>query len=134
MSSSSNMKKILIIEDEHFLLDMYQTKFKSEGYKVYTARDGQEGLVITKKEHPDLILLDIVMPIMNGYEFLHQVRRDKEIKDLKVYIFSNLGQSSEIKKGINEGADGYLIKANLTPNQLADKVKKILGEEVKKAA
>lgn len=66
------------------------------------------------------------MPIMDGYEFLHRARKDKQIKDLKIYIFSNLGQASEIKKGIAEGANGYLIKANLTPNQLAQKVKKIL--------
>jgi len=69
---------------------------------------------------------------MDGYEFLHQARKDEKIKDLKIYIFSNLGQASEIKKGINEGADGYLIKANLTPNQLAEKVKKILDESDKK--
>ena len=126
------MEKILIIEDEHFLLDMYRTKFECEGYKVLTAQDGKEGLNITKKEHPDLILLDIVMPIMDGYDFLHKVRNNKEIKDLKIYIFSNLGQASEIKKGINEGADGYLIKANLTPNQLAKKVRNILDNSGEK--
>jgi two-component system alkaline phosphatase synthesis response regulator PhoP len=116
------MKKILIVEDEQFLLDMYKIKLEREGFKVVTAFDGEEGLKVTRKEKPDLILLDIVMPKLDGYKFLEEVRKDPDIKDTMVYILSNLGQASEIKKGLEDGADAYLIKANITPGQLVAKI------------
>lgn len=126
------MSKILIIEDEKCLLDMYRLKFEHCGYQVATAANGAEGLKTAKKEKPDLILLDLLMPVMNGYEFLEKFSQDKFLKKTKVYIWSNLGQESEIEKGLKAGADGYFIKTKMTPGQLADKVMEVLGEENKK--
>ena len=133
MSNNIMVHKILIVEDEPYLLEMYKTKFEKEKFTVLTAGDGETGLAIARKDLPDLILLDIVMPVMNGYEFLLQIKNDEKTKAIKVYVLSNLGQASEITKGYNAGADNYLIKANLTPNQLVEIVKDgLTGKQVAK--
>lgn len=119
-------KKIVIIEDEVFLLDMYKIKFQAEGYEVIVATNGEEGLKIVNEVMPDLVLLDLVMPKMDGYEVLRSLRANEKTKDLKIYLLSNLGQSGEIDRGKKEGADGYFVKSSLTPTQLAEEVKKIM--------
>lgn len=128
------MKKILIVEDEKFLSEMYQMKLEREGFEVTVAENGKEGLTLAKKEMPDLILLDLVMPTMDGYEALEKIRKDKKIKNLKVCILSNLGQADEIERSIKIGVEGFLIKANLTPSQLVENVYKLLaGEKLTKS-
>ena len=125
-------KKILIVEDEQFIADMYKLKFTNEGYEVFVAYDGEEGLDMALKELPDMILLDVVMPRLNGYQVLGALKKHELTKKIKVYILSNLGQNNEIEEGLKAGADGYFVKANLTPSQLADNVRKILaGQPVK---
>jgi len=126
------MSKILIIEDEKYLLELYKMKFEREGFEVVTAEDGREGIEAAIKEQPDLILLDIVMPGMDGFEVLNKLRENKKTKHLKVYIFSNLGQADEIKAGFEHGADGYMVKANLTPGQVVDRVSLALSANQKK--
>lgn len=120
------MKKICIIEDEPSLLEMYKMKFTADGYEVFIAHDGIEGLEVIRANKPDLVLLDLVMPRKDGYEVLRDLRADPATAKQVVYIFSNLGQGAEIEKGIAEGANGYFVKSNLTPSQLAEEVKKIL--------
>jgi len=122
-------EKILIIEDEQYLADLYKLKFDSEGYNVSVAYDGKAGIEEAKKFKPDIILLDIVMPVMDGYETLVELKKSEETKDITVYILSNLGQADEIKRGLSEGADNYLIKANMTPNQLVNRVRKALDKK-----
>ncbi|MEA3449450.1 MAG: response regulator [Patescibacteria group bacterium] len=119
-------KTILIIEDDEYLAELYRFKFSQGPYTILEARNGRDGADIAKKEKPDLILLDIVMPVLDGYETLKLLREDKETKNLKIYILSNLGQADEIQHAINDGADGYFIKANMTPNQLLNEVDEIL--------
>lgn len=121
-----NKKKILIIEDEAFLSEMYKMKFELEGYKVIIARDGQEGIESVFSDKPDIILLDLVMPIKDGYQVLEELKSNKDTKNIPVLILSNLGQADEIKRAMNDGADKYLIKANMTPNQLVKEVKDAL--------
>lgn len=123
------MKKILVIEDEQFLSEMYQMKLEREGFEVVLADNGKKGFKLSKKEKPDLILLDLVMPIMDGFETLTEIRKNKSTKNLKVCILSNLGQNSEIERSLEIGIDGYLIKANLTPSQLVENVLKLLAGE-----
>lgn len=120
------MKKILIIEDEEHLREMYKIKFVLEGFEVITAKDGEKGLALAKSEKPDLVLLDIIMPKINGFEVLEKIREDKSTKKMHVYILSNLGQDDEIERSKELGADGFFVKANLTPTQLAEKIKKII--------
>lgn len=126
-----NEKKILLIEDEPDLQDIYKLRFAQAGYDIVIAGDGKTGLELIEKNMPDLILLDIVLPKMSGYQILEAIRSKENTKHLVVYILSNLGQNGEIKHGFDEGADGYLIKSNLTPTQLVEDVEKIFrGEQV----
>jgi len=119
-------KKILIVEDEEFISEMYKIKFELSGYEVFVANDGQEGIDMAKKNFPDLVLLDLMMPNINGYQVLEELRKSPKTKNLKIYILSNLGQKEEIDKGLNLGADGFYVKAHLTPSQLLSKIQELL--------
>ncbi len=120
-------QKVLIIEDEESLLQMYQTKFEHENYEVVTAGDGSEGIVKAKSEKPDIILLDIILPKKDGFMVLKELKADKATSDIKVIMLTNLGQDEDVSKGKKLGAVDYLVKANLTPAQLVDKVAKYLN-------
>jgi len=117
---------IILIEDEEMLSDMYETKFAKEGYVIKKALEGETGLVLVKEEKPDLILLDIIMPKLDGFSVLKKIKEDLKTKDVPVVLLTNLGQDEDIKKGMKLGAVGYLVKANLTPSQVLDKVKEYL--------
>ena len=119
-------KKILIVEDELFIAEMYKIKFESYGHEVVIAHDGEEGIQVASKFMPDLVLLDLMMPHKDGYQTLKELREDERTKLLKVFILSNLGQKEEIDKGIELGADGFFVKAHLTPTQLLEKVNKLI--------
>lgn len=120
------MKKILIIEDEEYLAQMYQMKLRYEGYDAEYALDGQAGVDAAIKFKPDLILLDIVMPVMDGYKTLEVLRELPGTCDTPIFIFSNLGQTEEIEKGLAQGANGYMVKASMTPSQLVEKIDSVL--------
>ena len=119
-------KKILIVEDESFIAEMYKIKFESYGYEVATACDGEEGIQVANKFMPDLVLLDLMMPHKDGYQTLKELREDERTRSLKVFILSNLGQKEEIDRGVKMGADGFFVKAHLTPTQLLGKVNEII--------
>lgn len=125
--TATTTKKILIVEDEAFLSEMYQTKFLSLGYTVVVSDNGEDGLALMKKERPDIVLLDIIMPVMDGYTVLKTIRSDPELKNTLVVIFSNLGQEEEITKGMQLGADDYLVKSSLTPTELVQKIEAVLA-------
>jgi len=122
-------KKILIIEDDEFLSDMYQTKFNAEGYEVTSAMDGEEGLRVLENDDnkPALILLDIVMPKMDGIEVLEKIKKMENVKNIPVIMLTNLGQKEEIDKAMEKGAANYLIKANYTPSEIVERVKDMMG-------
>jgi DNA-binding response OmpR family regulator len=122
-------KHILIIEDEQYLADMYKLKFEHEGYRVTVAMDGEEGIAQAVSEQPDLILLDLVMPKLDGLQVLAELRKHELTRRLKIYILSNLSQNNEVQKAIEQGADGFLVKANVTPRQLAEYVKNIFSND-----
>jgi CheY-like chemotaxis protein len=122
-------KKILIIEDEIFLAEMYKIKFEKEGFNVLIGNDGRKGIDLAQKEMPDLIFVDLVMPDVDGYEVLRTLKGDENTKHIKIFILSNLAQNGEIDKGMEAGADGYLLKASLTPTQLLETTNKILNGE-----
>ena len=118
--------KILIVEDENFLLDMYKMKFEQGGFEVITAVDGEEAIRTSKREKPDIILLDIMMPKINGFGVLENLKASPITKSIPVLIFSNFSQKEKIKKGIALGAVDYFLKTNYTPTQVLEKVKDIL--------
>ena len=124
------MKKILLVEDDPFLIDIYQKKLKDSGFKVEVAKDGEKALEILKEKNFDLMLLDIVLPKIDGWKILEELREmKKEKKDLekmKILIWSNLGEKEDIKKGLSLGATSYLIKANFTPSEVVREIEKLL--------
>ncbi|KPJ55207.1 hypothetical protein AMJ47_01715 [Parcubacteria bacterium DG_72] len=120
------MRKILLVEDDPFLVDIYSTKLKEAGFLIEVAQDGEEALRKIKEIVFDLILLDIVLPTVNGWEILRNIRRDPNLKALKVVVLSNLGEKEEVEKGLEAGATRYLVKAHYTPTEVIKEIKQIL--------
>ena len=120
------MKKILIIEDEEVLLGLLQERLVQEGYQVDIAKDGREGLEKIRKFKPDLILLDIIMPKMGGFEVMEEVNKDEELKTIPIIIVSNSGQPVELERAKKLGVRDWLIKTDFDPQEVIDKVKKQL--------
>ena len=119
-------KKILIVEDDKFLRELIVRKISNEGYDVLEAVDGEQGLLQIKEGHPDLVLLDLILPGIDGFEVLTQKREDPFMAAIPVIVLSNLGQKEEIKKGLDLGADGFMIKAHFTPSEVAAEINKAL--------
>jgi DNA-binding response OmpR family regulator len=118
--------KILIIEDDRFLRELMVRKLKMEDFEVMEAEDGGEGLKKIKEGKPDLVLLDLILPEMDGFEVLEEKRKEEKIKDIPVIILSNLGQKEEIDRGLQLGAKDYLVKAQFSPSEIIEKVKLFL--------
>jgi len=121
-------KKILValIEDDPLIAEMYTTKFKKEGFDLKHAPDGETGLQLIKDAKPDIILLDIIMPKLDGFQVLKQLRILPDFKDTPVIMLTNLGQEEDVQKGRQYGATDYFIKTNFTPAAIVDKVKTLL--------
>ena len=117
--------KILLVEDDSFLLSMYSTKFELENFNVIIAEDGEKGWKFAQKEAPDIILLDIKLPKMDGFEVLSELKEDPELSSIPVVILSNLGQKDEIEKGLQMGAEDYLVKAHFTLGEIVEKIKEV---------
>lgn len=120
------MKKLLIVEDEVVLMDMYLAKLHKLGLTILSANSAEQGFAIAKKEKPDLILLDIILPMGNGVDLLEKIRKDEDTKDLKVLTFSNYDEPDTKKKALQLGSIDYLIKTNYTPNQIFKIIQNIL--------
>jgi len=128
MTTAKTKHKILIIDDDEFLLDMYATKFREEKFDVETARGAREALDKIKNGlTAEIILLDIVMPGMDGFGFLEEIKKEKLLGNSKVIILSNLGQKEHIDKGLALGAADYVVKAYFTPSEVVQKINKLLA-------
>lgn len=121
------MKKILLIEDELALLKIYSNKLKLNGFDVSVATTGEEGLHKAATEKPDLILLDLMLPGVDGFEVLADLKKKKDTQSIPVIILSNLGQQADIERGKKLGALDYLVKANLSLINLVEKITSYLG-------
>ncbi|MFA6254955.1 MAG: response regulator [Patescibacteria group bacterium] len=122
----NNDAKILIVEDDDTLLEMYNIKFKESELTVITAQDGLAALELAKKELPVVILLDVMMPKMDGFAVLTELQNDPQTKNIPVLMLSNLGQQDDVSKGKKLGAADYIVKASMTPTQVVEKVKAYL--------
>ena len=122
------MTKIMIVEDDPTLRDIYTTRFGAEGYAVVSASDGELALSTAVKEQPDLILLDIMMPKISGFDVLDILRATPETKDTKIIVMSALSQTADIEKGKALGANAYLVKSQVTLSEVVEKVKAVLSE------
>ena len=124
--------KVLIIEDDRFLLKLYADKLGREGFEVLSSLTGEEGLNKVSVEKPDLIILDLILPGKNGFEVLSELKLNPGTKDIPVIILTNLGQEADIKKGLELGADTYLVKTDFSLSQLPEVVKGVLVKVKKK--
>lgn len=120
------MSKILIIEDDRFLRELIVRKLKDQDFEVIEAIDGERGLQIIKEQSPDLILLDLILPGIDGFEVLEKIKDKPKLSSIPVVILSNLGQREDVERGMKLGAVDYLVKAHFTPNEVIDIIKKSL--------
>lgn len=120
------MAKILLIEDDKFLRKVIVRKLVSDGHEVVQAIDGEKGIFAAREGKPDLILLDLVLPEIDGFEVLALLKRDNDTKNIPVIVLSNLGEKENVKKGLEMGAADYLIKAKLDPSEIAERIEKVL--------
>jgi DNA-binding response OmpR family regulator len=125
----SNGVKVLLVEDDSFLRDICSKKLKKEGFNVAAAVDGEEAVKKVGEFKPAIVLLDIILPAMDGFEVLKEIRshQDKEVKDVPVIMLTNLGQEEDNKKAFDLGASDYLVKAHFTTEEIIEKVKTRLG-------
>jgi DNA-binding response OmpR family regulator len=121
--------KILLVEDDKFLRDICRTKLVKEGFNVHEAMDGEQALQDVEKYQPDIVLLDIILPNIDGYQVLTEIRSrpDAKISKVPIIMLSNLGQEDDIKRALDLGANNYLVKAHFTTDEIVEKIKKELG-------
>ncbi|MFA5355720.1 MAG: response regulator [Candidatus Paceibacterota bacterium] len=120
------MTKVLIVEDDKFLRELISQKLAKEGYEAVSAVDGEEGVRKIKEEKPDIVLLDLILPGIDGFEVLTKTKEDPLVNSIPVIILSNLGAKEDVEKGMKLGAADYLIKAHFTPSEIIEKIKSIL--------
>lgn len=118
------MKKVLIIEDEKALQRALNNRFEQEGFKVLSAADGETAIRMAQELHPDLILLDIIIPKKNGFEVMEELNKHSETSSIPVVVLSNLENTADIQKMMSLGAKAYLVKANYSLNEIVEMVKK----------
>jgi two-component system, OmpR family, alkaline phosphatase synthesis response regulator PhoP len=126
MAKNNKPIKVLISEDEEILRRMYVTKFKTEGFEVFAAVNGEEAFKLALENKPDVILLDIIMPLSDGFSTLKKIKAEEKIKKIPVMMLTNLAQESDIEEGKKLGAVDYLVKSNLTPSQVVEKIRAVL--------
>ncbi|MBI4457726.1 response regulator [Candidatus Uhrbacteria bacterium] len=128
---NSDKKKgtVLVIEDEPALVDIYSTRLEADGFDVISALDGVQGLDAAVHEQPSVILLDVILPMKNGFEVLKELKGSPKTRAIPVIILSNLGQDYEVKRGMSLGAAGFLIKANLTPAQVVEELERVIKKK-----
>jgi DNA-binding response OmpR family regulator len=120
-------KKILFVEDDPFIRDIYLTKLKELGFEAKGVENAEKTFELVKDFKPDLLLLDIILPDLDGWELLRRLREEKLIEKTKVVVLSNLEQKTEVDKSEALGVEKFFIKANYTPSEVADYLKKILS-------
>jgi len=119
--------KILVVDDTKMYQTIYKTKLMSEGFEVKLAGNGAEAIRILSEEAFDLVLLDLTMPLMDGFKVLQAIKENPKLSSTPVVVFSSRGQPQEIEKAVNLGADGYLVKSTTPPNEVVKKVRDLLG-------
>lgn len=118
--------KVLVVEDDKFSRELINRKLQSENFETVLAVDGEVALDLVEKERPDIILLDLILPGINGFEVLAKIKENEKLKEIPVIILSNLGQKDDIDKGMNLGATDYLVKAHFTPSEIIEKINQVL--------
>ncbi len=117
------MKRILVAEDDKFLANVLLSKLQKEGFEVIHTFEGEEALAKIRKKRPDLVLLDLILQVKDGFDVLKELKADESLKSIPVIILSNLGQDEDIKRGQELGAEDYLVKTNFSLKEVVEKIK-----------
>lgn len=125
----SEKKRIMLVEDDVFIRDIYETKLTQENFEVMMAENGVDALKKLETFSPDLILLDIVMPYMDGMDFLSEVKKRDEYKKIPIIMLSNLSEKERVTKALGLGISDYLIKSHFTPSEVVEKIYLLLNKE-----
>ena len=120
-------QKVLLVEDEQMIVDMYKLRLEEEGFEVFNTDKGSAALEYVEKEKPAIILLDVILPEVDGFSILQTLKENTKTKDIPVLMLTNLGQESDQQKGDDLGAAGYFVKANHTPVEVIQKVKELIS-------
>ena len=125
--SRESGRSVLLIEDDELLSGLLVKKFSEKGFKVYTTYRAEEVRTILENTHIDIIGLDLLLPGLDGFTFLEEMKKDEKFKHIPILIMSNLGQREEIERGLSSGAAGYIVKANSSPSSIVEKAEELLG-------
>lgn len=128
-SESKEQTTILLAEDDRFVSDIYKRKLTLDGYRVLHAQDGREALRFMDQEVPDLVLLDIMMPVIDGMEVLEKMKGDARLKKIPIIMLTNLAEKEHIERSTSLGANGYIVKAHFTPSEVTAKVREVLEKQ-----
>src|SRR5437868_3658642 len=128
------MAKLMLVEDDNNLREIYEARLQAEGYEIVTAKDGEEALVVAKAEKPDLIISDVMMPKISGFEMLDILRNTDGLKDVKVIMLTALGQSDDQQRAGRLGADRYLVKSQVTLEDIVKVTHELLGDSSPEAS
>lgn len=134
VSAEQKTALLLVAEDDQFYANLYRTKLEKEGFGVVVASNGTETLELLKKHHPNLIILDLVMPEMDGFEVLKKLKEESDLKDVPVIILSNLGQEEDIERAKEFGVFKYIIKSNVSIHQMVESVEEALKSAAQRVA
>ncbi|MCK5084709.1 MAG: response regulator [Candidatus Pacebacteria bacterium] len=121
--------KVIIIEDDSYISDMYRIKFESEDFETIVANNGVEGIKLLERVVPDIILLDVVMPKIDGFSVLKAIKKNPKLDKIPVILLTNLSQKENVERGFELGASSYIIKAHFTPSEVVEKIKEVLKQE-----
>lgn len=131
MSYNAHMAKVvLMIEDDPLIVKIYSTRLKADGYEVYSAENGEDGLKLLSEKKPDLIILDVMMPRIDGFGVLSRIMADEQMKSIPVLVYSNLAADEEIVRAKSMGAREFIVKADVSPTEMVAKIKQYLGDTV----
>ncbi len=124
------MAKILLVEDDPLIIKIYTTRLIADGFQVFSAENGEDGLKLAEKELPDIVVLDIMMPKIDGFGVLEKLRNHEMLKNIPILIYSNLAAEDEVARALKMGATEFIIKANLSPTEMVSKIKQYLHPSV----
>lgn len=121
--SAETTHNVLVVEDDKFLRDLIQQKLQKEGFQTLAAVDGEEGVKIAQEKHPQLVLLDLILPGADGFEVLRQLKANQSTSAIPVIVLSNLGQKEDMDRALKDGAEDFMVKAHFTPSEIVAKVR-----------
>lgn len=128
-STTTGPTRLLLVEDDRFLRKAAEVMLRRSGFEVLTAQDGEAGLAAAREQQPALILLDLIMPKMQGFQVIEQLKADPGTASIPVIVMSNLGQESDVQRAMDAGAVAYVVKSNVALHDLADRVRAILASQ-----